>query len=222
MGLIARQAGAPIADGETSSGTEIEAEFDTMFGEINGTLVNANIATGANIQGTKIGDNTVAVAKLVSTVGTEEIAEDTIDTEEMIAAAVTQAYIDTDTGTETTTTSGSFQDIPGVVDWTVTPGSTSNYILMEFMCHVAHGTGGTYYEFGFDVNGTPTAALIRCDIDYATPQSWYMHWMTTAPTAGSMVVKPQYRRSTGSATTTFSTTNVAITKIFRGMIIPVK
>jgi len=222
VGLIARQAGAPVADGETSNGTEMEAEFDTIFTEINGVLANVNIAMGADILGSKLSLGSLAAAKVAANAVTgAKVAMGAVTAEEMAAAAVTQAYVDSDTGTETTTTSGSFVDIPGITDWTVTPGSTSNFIQLEFICYCTAGATALSYEFGFSIDGSPTAILGTFDISVGTPQGWYISWLTTAASASSQVIKPQYGRASGSTTTAFSTSDVEITKLFRGMIIPV-
>lgn len=224
MGLIARDAGAPIADGETPSGTEVEAEFSTIFTEVNGALDDANVKTGAGLLGTKLGSSTLTGGKVVNNVVTgAKFASDTITTEEMEAAAVPQAYIDTDTGTETTTTSATFVDVPGITAWTVTPGSTSNYIQLEFICYVDDGTAGTRYDFAFEIDtGSDTVTIGRFDLESGSPDGWYVSWMATAPSASEIIITPRYLRQAGSTTSSFSVAHSEISKIFRGLIIPVK
>ncbi len=222
MGLIARQAGAPIADGETCSGTEVEAEFSTMHTVINGNIEDVNLSTGGDLDGSKFAMNTFASAKVPTNALTGAKFASTITTEQMITRTVTQVFIDTDTGTETTTTSASYVDVPGVTAWTVTPGSL-NFILMECIVYIDAGTAGTLLTFSFSVDGTPqTAQAAAFSIVNGTPTGLYFSHMMLAPDNSSMIIKPVYLRPSGSSTTSFSVAHVANSKVFRGMIIPSK
>ncbi len=223
MGLIARQSTAPIVDGEDPSGTEVEAEFDTIFGEINGNLVNANIATGADIDGSKLGENTIPAAQIqANTVNGTKVLDNTITADQMAAAAMPQVHIDSDTGTETTTTSATFVAVPGVTAWTVVPGSTSNFLHLEFQCFVSE-PGNLTYEFTFEVDGADEAnAATTFPNIIGSPRAWFLNWVVTAPTAASMIVKPRYRRVSGASTANFSVTHSELSKVFRCLLLPVK
>lgn len=64
MGTITREGTAPIARGDTSSGTELEAEINKIHTLINGNIDNANVAADADISGTKLGNATLTAGRI--------------------------------------------------------------------------------------------------------------------------------------------------------------
>lgn len=228
MGLIVREGTAPIQDGETASGDEVEAEFNKIFNEINGNLSNVNISTTANIDGDKLANASIATAK---------IEDNAITTAKMAAAAVPKGYYATSTGTETFTTSTTFVDVPGITAATLTPGSTGDFIFCD-LTFTAEATGDnqTTYAFGFNVNGQAATDVQGC---YLWTNQWEngnfnsttITWATVAPATTSMVIKPQYRVADGTWASTFvlspsdpvaEDATVDITKSFRVLIVPTK
>ena len=67
MGTISRHANAPFVDGETLSGTDLEADFAAAFSAINGNIEDANVKAGAAIDASKLLDASIATGKFANT-----------------------------------------------------------------------------------------------------------------------------------------------------------
>lgn len=206
MGTISRQAGAPIADGETSSGTEMEAEINTLFVVINGNIDNANVNATAAIAGTKLADNTVTNAKILA---------DTILVAKMAAAAVPKHYVEIDAAPGTWTTGTSLADLTGMTGAVLTPGSTDDMILMDVAITFTSGAAGDVATIGWSVNGTDydDQAVITV---LNGRQTFVSNYAIAAPAASSMTIKPRHKRDTGTETWTINNT------VFRCWILPGK
>lgn len=228
MGLIVRESTAPIKKGEVASGTEIEAEFNKIFvviGETSGSegnLDDANFSPNAQISGTKSSNGTLTTVKIQdSSIPGSKIKSSVLITEAFATSAIPQGYVDTDTTADTLTTSTSFVDIPSIVAWTVTPGSTDNYLKLDLEVGTDGGSSsGRSYEFTFKVNGTDQAVVAVWTTSSSIDRfAWNVSLIVKAPTASSMTVIPRYRYSSGE-------TSVGMTfkgpKVFRGIVIPVK
>ncbi len=114
MGLVSRHAGAPFADGETLSGTDLETDFATIFDEYNGGTDNANIASGAAIVGTKLASATLTDGLFVP---------DTLTIAKMAASAVPKHHFAVDTSFGPVTTSqATLIAFAGLTSATLTPG----------------------------------------------------------------------------------------------------
>lgn len=83
---------------ETILNAEVDGDFDTLFGDYNGNITNANIATNANIDCDKIADGTCGTGQIgsgavcvdeigASCVGSAEIINDTILNEDIFSGA---------------------------------------------------------------------------------------------------------------------------------------
>ena len=102
MGLISREPTAPIADTETASGAEVEAEFNKLFNEFNGNLDADNFAAAAALGTTKLKDETIQGLKFKNA---------SLTTAQMASAA----QVSTDATGDTMTTEWlAFQDVPSI------------------------------------------------------------------------------------------------------------
>jgi hypothetical protein len=219
MGFIGRQAGAPILNGETASGTEMEAELSTIHSLVNGNIDNTNIISNAAIAGTKIADTSIAGVKLTA---------DTVTLSKMIPAAVPKAYWATSTTTAVATTSATVVDIPDISSWTVTPGATTDIIELDLTVTMDKpNSNANGWEFGFDIGGADTGslAMLRFSNDGASNGvvSCTTHWAQNAGVDTAITIKPTYKRVVGSDSTSFGGyVGSGITIIFRGRVIPIK
>ena len=155
MAIITREGTYPIQDGETSSGAELEAEFDKLFPLVNGTLDTNNFADAANVSGTKFANSTVAVGKF---------AADQLTTEEFAASAVLKTAVAVSTSTAALSTETTYQTFPiGVVfldnlaldDWVFVDFSGRMY--NEFSVFLQ--TQAQPVTFTFAVNGVDQADI---------------------------------------------------------------
>lgn len=214
MGTISREGTAPIESGDDLDASEVEAEFNKVFNVINGNLDNANIASDADIAGSKLADNGVANAKLT---------DDTITTAKMAASAVPKAYVSSATGATEMTSSATMVDVPGITAATMTAGSTDDMLVIDLNVTAFLASVGStpLWEFAFSVDGTDTDSIARFR-PKAINDSETVHvaWAVTAPSTSAIVIKPRYKSLDASSTGTFggNTRN----RIFRVQIIPIK
>lgn len=198
MGLIVRENTAPIANGEVADGDEVEAEFNKLFTVVNGNLDDDNISASADINGTKLLDNSVANAKL---------AADTITTAKMAAAAVPKAAYSTSTSTASLQTATTFGDLPSITMATVTAGSTDDIFLVDlsFDAQDAGGAAETIYGFGFSVSTIATTESDSAVVGIWNDRAYayeadhcHITWATTAPATGAIYIKPRIKKLSGS------------------------
>ena len=219
MGTIAREASAPIADGETASGAELELEFDKIFTVINGNIENANIKAAAGIVGTKLANNTIAAAQITGS---------TITTAELAVAAVAKADVKTDATVEAMTTSTSYVDVPSISSITVTPGSTSDIIWIDFVCHVYQtgASGAAGWVYALSVDGVDTAGLAVSRTNSQNAQATVtLSYAVAAGGTSAQVIKPRYKTHLTGVTSSFGVAGGAgteIVKILRVQVIPIK
>jgi hypothetical protein len=215
MGLISRQATAPIADGEIASGVEVENELTTIFNVVNGNLNTDNLSASAGIVSGQIADGAVTNAK---------IANNAVTTAKMIAAAVPKGSITTDATGDTLTTSGTIADVPSISSITLTPGSTSDLIVCDFTA-VIDSTSSTadIYEWAFSIGGVDTSTLgITYKIDSADIITTNITFAKVSGTVSAVEVKPRYNKVSGSGSAVFDTSVVGLNKILRVFILPIK
>jgi len=211
MGTISRHAGAPFASGETLDGTaDLEVDIAAIVSEVNGNLDNSNIVAGADISGAKLADATVPGAKLEG---------DAVTTAKMVAAAVTKASVETSTSADSLTTSALFTDVPGLSSITVTPGSTSDQIVITFSCWLTV-TGAGQYAFAFSVGGTDTDNVAYVYLTASGSQMVHAQWSVTATAASSTEIKVRHKRVSGSSTAVFG--DALAKRVFRVEVFPQK
>jgi hypothetical protein len=166
-----------------------------------------NISDTAAIVGTKLGDGTMPGTVLQPS---------TLTVAKMNAASVPKHYVDSATGSQAMTTSSTFVDIPGITQASLTPGSTSDMIVMHFAAVIADAAG-TVHHFGFSVDGTDTDDLIAArpsgDLTF-----WSLHaqWSVLASGTSAIVIKPRYRKSSGPNAPTFELGRVFLAYILPG------
>lgn len=213
MGTITREATAPIADGETASGTEVEAEFNKIFTEFNGNIEDVNVAAAAAISGSKLADASIANAKMVGS---------TLTTASMNASAVTKGNLQSASDLQVVTTSTTLVDVPSMTGITLTPGSTSDMIVLDFMATVRRtATPGTLgLIWGFNVNGSDVDDIAR----YSWTDSEYhvvnVSYMVAAGGTSAQSFRPRYKRAGGS--TIAGEFTVDQLRLFRAVILPIK
>lgn len=221
MGFITREVTAPIEDGDDLSGSEIEAELTKIFNEIDGGLDTTNLAAAAGLLGTQIADDTIPAAK---------IASSTITTTQMAASAVPKHGISTYNNTGDLTTSSTLVDVPNV-SVTLTPGSTSDIVLMSLAVTIEQDTAGTSpeYQWGFNIADGTTGDVLVASSELrggGTTQNGtfvFQHVMT-ALTTSSTVYTPRYKiiSSASFPCVWSSTVGLDYTTAFRVLIIPIK
>lgn len=210
MAIISRHANAPFENGETLSGVDLENDFDTIYVEFNGNIDNSNIASGAAIDGSKLAAVSVANAKFIA---------DTLTTAKMAASAVTKHHVSLSaTYGAITTSQASLIDWTGITSATLTPGSTSDMIMMDLTLHYSAAANDTSNELiiGWSVDGTPYDSVIASEPVLASGDIVvHSSYAVAAPSATSIVIKPQHRYN---GTQTLTAGHV----IFRCFILPGK
>ena len=217
MGTISREVTAPIVDAETASGTEVEAEFNKLFNVINGSLDNANVASGANISGAKLADSTITGDKIIvssvsgtkltdNTVNTSKMLTDTITLAKIATGVMTKVVIQTATGATAMTASSSFTAVPDIAAAVITPAATTDMLICMFSLTTASSTAGTEmaYEFAFDIDAVDTAiltALIKPSNAIAVRQSAFVFHAQLTGTTSAMTITPRHRKPNASSGT---------------------
>lgn len=213
MGLISRHSGAPFANGEALEGPDLEQDFATIYAEFNGNIDNENVAADADIDGTKLLDNSLPNAKLV---------DDTITRDKMASSAVVLAGMSTATATGALTTSATFVDIPGMSAVEVTAASTDDILMVDFKMDQSYGGSGSIqsYGYGLSINATDTAVLAFANAGSGdTLGHAVVHYAAVVPATGTITVKPRYKQVSGSSAGAF--TNPGF-RVLRVQLIPVK
>jgi hypothetical protein len=214
MGTIVRHGNFPFADGEVLVGAELEQDFATIYTEFNGNIDNANIKSGAAIDGGKLA---------AASVGTTEMEADAITVAKMAAAAVPKHHVSTATGTTTFTTSSSFVDVPGITQASLTPGSTSDLIQCWLTVTVDFTSGTSSYHIGFSVDGTDSDPVGEFTVDDSTPRTWTFSYAVAAPSAGSaLAIKPRYLKDSGAGAGRFIGASPFINRMFVVSLLPGK
>jgi len=189
MGLIVRHAGAPFATSETLASADLEADISVAFAEVNGLLDNANLKSGANVNGSKLLNSSVTAAKVAAT---------TLTTAKMAASAVPKHYVDT-LSAESWTASTSLADVAGITAATLTPGSTNDMIFMDFTATVDPSAVGNLI-MGWHINGTDYDDITSMFIEAANgEQIFTSSYAIAAPAATSMTIKPRHKISSTAA-----------------------
>lgn len=210
MGLISRHSNAPFSDGETLSGTELEQDFATAFDEFNGNITNINIKSSAAISGTKLANTSITDSKILS---------DTLTTSKMAASAVTKHHVSINASYGNITISqASLIDWTSITGATLTPGSTSDMIMMDLTFHydAASSDASNDLVVGWRVDSTDYDNIVL-----STPTSGnnevvvHSSYSVVAPGTSSIVIKPRHRYN---GTETLAVGHV----IFRCFILPGK
>lgn len=226
MGIVSRHAGAPYLNGETLSGTDLETDFDNIYDEFNGGIDNDNVSPTADISGSKLLVNSVAGTKLTdNTVTNAKMLADTVTTAKMAASAVPKGYVSSATGSGTALAGGTtFEDVPGITSATMTAGSTSDLIMLDFSGSLIVIAGAKQYAFGFSVNGTDTPDLAVVDLPDSQQIQIHAAWAVAAPATTAIVLKPRIRRvsGTGGSALYYGPTAGGVTRVFRVLIVPTK
>jgi hypothetical protein len=222
MGLISREATAPIQDGETASGAEVENEFNKIFNEINGNLDNANVKSAAAIDGSKIANTSIT---------TTQIAADTVARSNINADAFGTASYESnasDAGT-TMTTSTSYVAIDSITTVSVTPDSTDDFIVVDLAVvgdvTTAASTDKTLLEFRLTVDGTEHelgSHEWRGDSRDGTKRANFF-WAGAAPATTSIDIIPQFKvNAQAGSYVKWAAATDGINKAFRVLVFPVK
>lgn len=216
MGLIVRQAGDPIEDGDSRDASEVEAELVTIHTEINGLLDNANLSASAELSGSKFLNGSITAT---------QIAADTVTTSKIAQSAVMQGQVETATDSSgvSFTTSTSNVDVPGFSGVTVTPGSNSDALFIDFTASVSLAASNTAtYMFAISVGGSDTDCQ---EVGFVTtasrnnPQVLHVSYMVVPATTAALVVKPRYRQLAATSTPFFVADSL---RVLRVLSIPIK
>jgi hypothetical protein len=187
---ITRHVGNPFVTGETpDGGTDLEFDINAIVAELNGSLANANFAADADINGSRLLNGKVGVAKL---------AANTIPYGKVAAAASIKHHlsrVDTFAMTKEQTT---LIDIPGVEAAQLTPGSTNDMIMMDVAFYFSVSTKPADADFdvvlGWSIDGTEYNTIAsRTTLPSIRNVPMYSTYAIAAPSAQSSVIKPMYR-----------------------------
>jgi hypothetical protein len=204
MGIITRDSNAPIQDGETANAADVENDFATLFAEINGNLTNANLSGSAAITAANM-------------------ATSTITTAQMAASAVPKANVETAFNNVAVAGGGTWSTINGFSGITLTPGSASDIIEMDFTGTIqnTHGSLAATRQFGFSVDGTDLT-WPAAQASFETSDNYVIHfsWAVAAGGTAAIVLLPRERTGGGAAGTPEWMANVY--RVFRARIIPTK
>jgi hypothetical protein len=190
MGVIARHSGAPFSDGDILDGTDdLEADINAIVTEVNGSLDNANIASGAAIDGSKLANTSISGDKL---------SLNTITVSKMAASAVPKHHVDTVSSYGNLETSNAT-----LVDWTglssasLTPGNSGDVILMDLTFHydAAADDASNPIVVGWSVDGVDYDSVIESTPVAANNETVVSStYAVTTPSSGSAItIKPRQR-----------------------------
>lgn len=208
MGQATRHVGAPYQAGETLTASNLETDIANVYSQVNGSLDDTNVKSGANLSGAKLADATVTKAKLAQE-----------------AVPLCFSSVVAQTGT-TMTNATTFQDVPGVTAATLTPRAAGDMIELDFICTVqATDTFGTSHYFGFSVGGvdqTPVVYVLipemtNTNVQQSVPVTAIWSATATAPTA--IVLKPRYKSTAAGRRGIFPS---GVNMVFRARVIPQK
>jgi exosome complex RNA-binding protein Csl4 len=202
MGTVTRHSGAPFANAETLDGTDLETDISNLVSEVNGNLDNSNIASGADINGSKLANATVTAAKMVTS---------TLTTAQFSAASVPYTYVETNSTGGTADTNTAYVDVPNITAITATNLTSGDKLLFEFIFQLA-GAGSPLFFFTFDVDGANVVEpLIRYNV-LSTQHPVMMIWTHTA-TATAHTIKPTVSNTTGAASQSYSNTAPMVLRV---------
>ena len=196
MPIKTREASAPITAGETGAAADVENEFVKLFDLQNGNIDNSNISASAAIVGTKLAANTIADAQVTAS---------SLTTTSMAISAVTKvSFNSVTTAAAALTASTSFVDVPGISTVTLTPGSTSDIVVMELQITTEPlASAQTSHRFGFNIDdgtGDVDVAIIGVNgLTVQRPQTRVIRHSMLATAASVTVYKPIYRFHAGTA-----------------------
>lgn len=179
MGLISRHASAPIENGDTSSGAELEQDIQTVHTLINGNLENANVKAGADLNGAKFGAGTIKNAKLTNS---------TLDTANFASETFTKAVTNSDfTTTLGPLAAGSWISV--ISKQLVTGDGPGPVLLMATVSHQQFYGAQELLQFRFTRDG---AAIHGADNVMGgwknSPSSWILatgFWVDTGASANT-------------------------------------
>lgn len=211
MTQAARHTNAPYVDGETLAGADLETDIANAYAVINGSIDDGNIASGANISGTKLADNSVANAKLVA---------DTVTTAKMAASAVPKAYVSASTAGVTLGTTTAWSDVTGITPATLIVGNVGDFIILDFNTSLSLVPEAPF-DIGFSVDGTDNGVSSRVpQLVSAGPVS--AHYVVAATATGAIVLKPRTKMVTAVPATDAVAIDATARTQFSALIIPIK
>jgi hypothetical protein len=221
MTIKTREASAPITDGEGISAADVENEFVKLFALQNGDIDTTNISATAGILGTQMANNTIAEAQVTAS---------TLTTASMAASAVIKSSFNTSTNAAgPLTTSLTMVDVPGASSITLTPGSTSDIVVMELQIATISIGGSALHAFGFNIDdgtGDVEMGLVFGDSNSTSfPKTSTIRHVMTATAASSTTYKPIYRYTnsgTDATTHRWYDTGVDYNTLFSVTIYPIK
>jgi len=188
MATVSRHSNAPFVDDEVLTGTDLEADFNTLYVDYNGNITNANVAASANISGSKLANNSLVNGKM---------AASTLTVASMTAAAVPKHYVDIVTSGMFVKSQVSLIDWVGLTAAVLTPGSTDDMIFMDLS--VSYDAAGNPVEatnvtLGWNVDGTDYDSVVVQEVVPGNNDSFlHSSYAIVAPAATSMTIKPRYR-----------------------------
>jgi hypothetical protein len=208
MAIPARHAGAPYANAETLQGPDLETDFANIYAEVSGNLDNSNIASAANIAGTKLLDNSITSAKLVDdSVTIAKLADSAVGTYRLVTATASFAM---------SSGSGSWHDVDSITNQTLTPGQTGDLLLLHFQANIVHtGAGQSRVSIRFTIGGSNTTGLGTKTFTGESSSIEAIWAVATTSTAG-LTIKPQYENVITSGSSSMSA------RLFLARIIPIK
>jgi hypothetical protein len=198
MGYVSRHSGAPFANGEVLDGTaDLEVDINAIVTEINGNLDNSNLAAGAALDGSKLADASIPGAKLVdSTVTIAKMAAEAVP-KHHVAAVASYGSLETSNAT--------LVDWTGLTEASLTPGSTSDMIMMDitFSYDAGADDASNAIVVGWSVDGAETDSVMASQPDGdAGNVVVHSSFAVLAPSSGSAIVIKPMQRYNGTGTQT--------------------
>lgn len=207
MAIASRHGGAPFADGETLSGTDLETDFANVYAQVNGNLDNSNVANNAGIDGTKLLTNSIPATKLVSS---------SIALSKLAAASVSKYALTYATTSDAIANSGAgWHSVEGINAQTIVPGNIGDLVVCYFQGTVTHvGATQTRMQARFSVGGVASDVSGAVDVSGGRLTLSTL-WAFAATSTGSLSIQPQYNQVIGETGTWGS-------RLFLALVIPVK
>jgi len=213
MAVPTRNSNAPYADGATIEAADIETDISNLYAEL-GNIEGANIATGADIDGSKFANGSVPVSKLVTLVPE-------IGLSKFASKSAIKTGISTATGGNLTGNS-SYQNVSGITPISLTVGSVLDMILLEFFASdIEIDNTALGHVWTFSIDGTDQADLYQIDNETGSDEQREVHMLfgkVATGLSGSVQFMVREKETSGG----ISRYSSDVPRIFRATIIPIK
>ncbi len=213
MAVPVRNSNAPYVAGATAEAADFETDISNLHAEI-ANIENANVAAAADIDGTKLADNSIAAAKFLSGAFAD------IQFAKINTSVASKTGVSTFVGGNLrsgTSYSGSI-----VIPIFLNVDSEDDMILLEFIASdVDIDDTAAGHVWTFAINGTTQGDLYQIDNETGSDEKREVHMIfakVATGLSGSVLFGVQEKQASGGTSSWSST----VSRVFRATVIPLK